>query len=197
MEVRTHPKYVNYEISSNGQFRLKESKVWRSGMVNEDGYSMFSAGKSRMLLKDTVWETFKGAIHKGKEIRQINGIKTDNRIENLIQRRKKEVVYNAYEILNDIGKQAHKKRRHIQSFDTVTGESKVFKSKNQTANFFGCSPALVYLICEKKKGCTLFDQRYDFLYTTDEVTDVIPDPRIGQKLKPRKKKEVSKTTVEI
>jgi len=130
-----------------------------------------------------LWTALKGEIPTGHEINHINGIKIDNRLVNLECVTRKEHGEKTREILNNIGKNAHKNRRNILSIDlndpVVPSEFLVFKNKNQVAKYYGCSPSLIYHICEGRIKC--LDKRYTFTYTDKEPTYLFPDARIGKK----------------
>ena len=74
------------------------------------------------------------------------------------------------------------KKRQIKATNIETGEILYFKSKNQASQYFGCSPALVYCICEGKNNCKTFAKRIAFEYDDSEnQVTIIKDPRIKER----------------
>lgn len=57
--------------------------IGRKVNLTNSGYQSFSLNGRAAYIHRVVYETFKGEIPKGYQINHINGIKTDNRIENL------------------------------------------------------------------------------------------------------------------
>ena len=85
-----------------------------------------------------------------------------------------------------------KLKKAIVSTNIETDEKRYFKSKSQASKYYGCSPALVYLICEKLNNCNTYMNKIKFEYCNDltdkEITEK-PDARIGKsKYTPEQKK---------
>ena len=82
-DFRPHPVLVNYEASRDGVIRNRRLKK-PVGFLNNHGYLLFTAGgKKKYLCHRIVYEAFNGLIEDGLVIDHINGIKTDNCLENL------------------------------------------------------------------------------------------------------------------
>ena len=95
---RTVPGFDQYEISDQGSVRHKlprrgDPDVLK-GARDKDGYIRVylcalapnerrSLGRMNKLVHRLVWETFVGPIPKGMQINHKNGVKFDNRLENI------------------------------------------------------------------------------------------------------------------
>ena len=78
---KRNPKHPTVFCGSNGEvFSLKSSKFLKM-QLDRKGYSQFSIGRKTYRAHRVVAETFFGA--SDLQIDHINGIKTDNRINNL------------------------------------------------------------------------------------------------------------------
>lgn len=97
---RAHPTYSNYELSSDGRIRSisrwvnhpRSSRMWRQGVelkvfLRAGGYlgGNISVDNVRINFEVHVMvcEAFHGVRPPGLEVRHLNGIRTDNRPENL------------------------------------------------------------------------------------------------------------------
>lgn len=79
-----------YEVSCHGRFRKAGSKRFLKTSVHPGGYrSIGLCGKTRTV-HSIVLEAFVGPRPKGAVINHLNGIKKDNRVENLIYCSQKE-----------------------------------------------------------------------------------------------------------
>ena len=187
MVIKSHPIYDKYEFDSEtGRYRMVGSIKWLNRTA-EDGYVYCSVRSKKDKQQKTnkmhrfMWETFVGEIPDKMEIDHIDNVRNNNILSNLqcitkqqnLQRRN-------HDFLNKTRKTAHLKiKRAIKSIDMETGDTHVFKSKTACGRFVGCSSALVFLICEKKKWYKTFRHRYIFEYTDDEVNTIVPDKRLG------------------
>ena len=83
--------YPSYEISTNGVIRNKNTKKIKTTYLDNDGYEKASLYKkengdkisNRVLVHRLMCETFLGGSHPNLQVNHINGVKDDNRIENL------------------------------------------------------------------------------------------------------------------
>lgn len=74
----------NYEVSNFGRFRNKKTKVVAKGSVNKEGYIRVSVDNQSYSLHRLILQTW--CPHENFEemtVDHINGIRSDNRIENL------------------------------------------------------------------------------------------------------------------
>lgn len=75
-----------------------------------------------------------------------------------------------YSYLENMRDQIHLQRR-IKCYSILDKSIRVFKNKTQCAHLLGCSPALIYNICEGKTKT--FKNEYTFIYTDDPITDIV------------------------
>lgn len=93
---RVIPNYTNYEVSDQGQVKRSACLNYRGKLRKERilklnpapaGYlitALSKAGKKKwMTVHSLVLKVFKGPRPEGQEARHLNGVKTDNRAENL------------------------------------------------------------------------------------------------------------------
>lgn len=96
--------YPSYEISTNGVIRNKNTKKIKTTYLDNDGYEKASLYKkengdkisNRVLVHRLMCETFLGGSHPNLQVNHINGVKDDNRIENLEWAIPKENVLHSY-----------------------------------------------------------------------------------------------------
>ena len=88
MEIKTHPIYDKYEISSTGYYRKINTKTWLQGTLIGKSIQA-NLGRHHNSIQAIVAETFIGDI-SDKTIEHINGDISDNRVENLklVEKRK-------------------------------------------------------------------------------------------------------------
>jgi hypothetical protein len=85
--INKHPYWVKYGASENGS--VYDSRGGElTPMLHHTGYLVITVrkdGQQRQLrVHRFLWETLVGEIPKGKVINHKNGVKTDNRIDNLL-----------------------------------------------------------------------------------------------------------------
>lgn len=96
------PEFPEYLISPNGDvYSIKNKKLLKRG-ISSNGYQKVTLffnnlGKVKSIHR-LVWETHKDLIPKGLCINHINGIKDDNRLENLEIVTYKENTHHAWKL---------------------------------------------------------------------------------------------------
>lgn len=189
MSIKKHPIYDDYEFNAtNGKFRQVGKIEWLCGHIDSRGYNKCNIkGKldkkqKAISVHRAIWETFKGEIGEGQEIDHMDNDKNNNKLENLqcITKNENRKRRN-HDFIKDIASNAHKLKRKIKGINIETNSSNIFETKTQCAKYYGCSPALVYLICEGKNKAKTFGGNIKFEYTDN-------DPDTFTKEKPGKKK---------
>jgi hypothetical protein len=102
------PEYDEYEVSNNGNIRKNKLKIIKSFTYKLGylGVTLFRDKKRKIFLVHRIVAlTFIGEIHKGIQVNHKNGIKADNRIENLELCTASENQKHSYRVL--------KRSRHI------------------------------------------------------------------------------------
>jgi len=95
--------FQNYEVSNFGRVRNRYGKIL-NGSINKHGYHTVVLYKNknqrRVMVHRLVAEAFLGKREVGKEINHINGIKTDNRVENIEWCTKSQNLLHKHYVLN-------------------------------------------------------------------------------------------------
>lgn len=76
------PEYENYQASSNGRIRNKKGRILKPAKNNKGYYVVVLNGKG-LLVHRLIARTYIPNPNEYKIVNHINGIKTDNRVENL------------------------------------------------------------------------------------------------------------------
>lgn len=76
-------KDTNYEISNYGRVKNLKTMIIKTGNLRDDGYMNISINSKNLLLHRVVVETFIRPLKENEYVDHINGVKTDNRLENL------------------------------------------------------------------------------------------------------------------
>ena len=83
MEIYKLTKHKKYECSTLGNVRNIQTNRILKPQLNGSNYFYITDDKKKIKIHRLVVETFIGSIPKGMVVNHLNGIKTDNRIENL------------------------------------------------------------------------------------------------------------------
>lgn len=79
---KTHT-VTGYSISDTGQVKKKKGKGYKVLAISDSGYKILSTDNKTYYVHRLVWETYNGEIPEGMWINHINGVKTDNSLDNL------------------------------------------------------------------------------------------------------------------
>lgn len=177
--ISVHPIYSHYEFDRNGIYRLVGTETWLSGKPISSGYYIIylkgngSLKGTTKFLHRAVWEAFYGTIAPGMEIDHINKSPSINSLSNLrcltISEHKKT---RDHSFIHKMVAERKQNERKIKSVNLQTTEEKIFSNKTRTARYFGCSPALIYAVCEGR--CKTLGGTISFAYTDEEITQHVP-----------------------
>ena len=203
MVIKIHPKFTAYEFDSEtGKYRKNGAVAWLEGK-NKDGKYLYCSLKNKNEKEQSstsvhraLWTCFNGDIEEGKEIDHVDDNILNNKLSNLQcitinENRKKR----NHDFLKNIAANARNNMRKIKGINLETKEEHIFKTKSNCAKYYGCSPALIYYICEKKNRCKTFQYKYTFEYVNDDdivVDTIVPDARIGKKYNVKEKVKTEK-----
>lgn len=190
--IKQHPKFSNYGYDVNlNQIVYIPTKREVKQIVSNNGYCLCSLSNNDIskscLCHRFIWECYNDIIARGYEIDHIDKNKTNNNISNLrcitLQENRKNrdhtnIIKNA--------KLAHRMKRFIKAINVETKEIFCFNCKNQCGKFFSISPAMIYLIVEKKNYTnTANTNKGKFIFEYIDEKDVenliiIPHGRLGK-----------------
>ena len=193
--IKPHPEFKNYgyNINDNNIYHIPLKRVVLQ-RAHTSGYAMnvVSDGKQQKAFMSHrfIWECCNDIIPRGYEIDHINKNKLDNKIDNLrcitIEENRR---HRDHTNIIKFAKIAHTLKRFIKSINIDTNEVICFKSKSQCGQYYGISPALVYLITENKnlaKTANTNKGKIKFEYVDEkDVCNLveIPHARIGKTYK--------------
>lgn len=144
---KTIEDYPNYEVSNFGSVRnIKTGRVLRPSTY-ESGYQcvgLYLNGIQKYhLTHRLVASTFIPNPEHKRTVNHINGIKTDNRVENLEWATDSENIKHAYK--TGLNSRIH----HCRCIET----GQVFESISGAARYFGCYPNRVHQSIHKRCRC--------------------------------------------
>lgn len=129
--------------------RIKRGRILKPGTTPK-GYHCVNLGKNetKKRLHRLIAEAFLPNPEQKETVNHINGIKTDNRVENLEWATYSENINHAYLT----GLNFYKKERHIGHFKQVTatlpdGTQKIFISGTEAADYFGLAKTTISAYC--------------------------------------------------
>ena len=106
------PEHENYQASSNGRIRNKKGKILKFGKNNK-GYYICALDNKSYLVHRLIAKTYVPNLNDYKIVNHINGIKIDNRIENLEWTTQKDNVQKAWKqkLCENVRESAYKTKR--------------------------------------------------------------------------------------
>lgn len=146
---KTIKKKQNYEINKIGQVRNKKTGRILKISIRKDGYCQIMLGRKTtpLYIHRLVAEVFIPNPKGLPQVDHINGIKSDNRVENLRWVDATE-NYMASGYLSRI----KNKQKPIKAINSITGQVIKFKSRDDTANHFNCHKSQIKYNYVYKKG---------------------------------------------
>lgn len=151
--------FSDYEVSSEGRVRnIKTGRVLKSMIMNV-GYQyvvLCSDGRTKFqLIHRLVATAFIPNPENKPQVNHINGIKTDNRVENLEWNTRSENIKHAYRIGLNHGLNVGKPKQRIRCIET----DQIFESQSQASKYFKCSQGSIRQSIHK--GCRVL-KKYHF-----------------------------------
>lgn len=130
-------KDTNYYLSRMGTIkrRCKNIDLDIKGYMENRKYCFYCKGKA-VIFARALYEAFRGDVGADYRVIHINGIKTDNRLENL----RKLTIKEASRI-------AHKGRGFKAVYNAQTQET--YRSVQECAKALGYTDGVIYKICER------------------------------------------------
>lgn len=146
---KTIERKPNYEVNKVGQIRNKKTGRILKNSIRKDGYCQVMLGRKTIpeYIHRLVAEVFIPNPKNLPQVDHINGIKSDNRVENLRWVDATE-NYMAYGYKNRI----RNKWKPIKATNSITGEIIYFKSRDDTAKHFDCHKSQIKYNYTYKKG---------------------------------------------
>lgn len=144
--------YKNWEISSQGRIRKTFTP---KPYVNQTGYSVVHVSQDsiqrKIALHRAVYETFVDEIPENMMINHINGIKTDNRIENLeLVTNRENIEHYKNNLLTYKGEIHHKAKLTQADVDLIRKRKKFGVSTMQLSKEYGVNPSTIKRIIARK-----------------------------------------------
>lgn len=164
---KRHP-VLGYYISDRGIVMKSRGCGEKKLMVSSAGYQTFSFNGKTQLVHRLVIETFIGTIPNGMQVNHINGIKTDNRLENLEVVTPQENMRHAVATGLKTGKAGSENSMAKLTDDeyySVICQIAAGASNQEIADQYGLHSRYVSLIRGKKRLKKMWD-KYESIYGT-------------------------------
>ena len=158
-----------YEVDDEGNVYSKNGNILKYS-INTKGHCiinlMINGERKGMHVHTAVMKSFCPTDDPTLQVNHKNGIKTDNRLENLEWVTAKENVRHAIKVL---GYDKKYKGQLIKGIHTEAGEEVIFPSHQEAAEALGCNKSRIgNVISGRKKSC----KGYKF-YKIDESGNII------------------------
>lgn len=130
--------YPNYEVSNLGRVRnIKFDRV-RKPMIDKDGYLYVVLSLNGKTTNNKIHRLVASAFipnpENKREVNHINGIKTDNRVENLEWNTRSENIRHAHKTGLKRNLNGGKPKQRVRCIET----GQIFETQNQASKYFDC-----------------------------------------------------------
>ncbi len=141
--IRSLDRYKECNTEDGVLIRFYKGRILKPFKQNQYGHIAVQLGKSKKHIHQLVIRTFVGEPKEGQEVRHINGVPTDNRLENLEYGTRSENIQDSY-----MQGQAWKKLR-LTEISAIKDLSKMGRKPKELAELYGVSTRTIHHI---KKG---------------------------------------------
>ena len=146
---KTIEKKTNYEVNETDLVRNKKTGRVLKNSTRKDGYCQVMLGRKTIpeYVHRLVAETFIPNVDSLPQVDHINGVKSDNRLENL-----RWVDATDNYMASGYKSRIRNKWKPIKAINSLTGEVLEFKSRDDTADYFKCHKSQIKYNYIYKKG---------------------------------------------
>lgn len=146
---KTIEKRPNYDVNNLGQVRNKKTGRILQNSIRKDGYCQVMLGRKTIpeYIHRLVADAFIPNSKKLPQVDHINGIKSDNRVENL-----RWVDATGNYMAFGYKSRIYNKWKPIKATKSITGETIKFKSRDDAAKHFNCHNSQIKYNYIYKKG---------------------------------------------
>ena len=134
---------IGYEISSNGKIRNKNKKELKT-FFDKDGYVCIKIHDRHYKLHRLVAKAFLNDYSEKLEVNHINGIKSDNNINNIEMCSHKQNINHSYYVLNN-------KIKKIKQYDLQGNFIREWKNSKEIYDTYGYKRYNISRACNKKR----------------------------------------------